>query len=157
MKRRIILDILPPLDEIVYVYINASRYPANRNILANRNLSVSILAQKHLRSLENLCCTATSPHGWSAVPAKGDPRLTANLYTDMTQLPTFDAVESLPWHSEGCPHIGPHEAVSACPSASQDVTDFVSIYDPEALKIEQDMNNFAYPVTSSQNGQADRI
>lgn len=28
-----------------------------------------------------------------------DPRLTANIYTDVTQLPTFAAVNALPWHS----------------------------------------------------------
>lgn len=28
-----------------------------------------------------------------------DPRLTANIYTDPTQLPTFDAVASLPWQA----------------------------------------------------------
>ena len=26
-----------------------------------------------------------------------DPRLTANIYTDVTMLPTFDAVQALPW------------------------------------------------------------
>ena len=29
-----------------------------------------------------------------------DPRLTANIYTDVTRLPTFDAVRGLAWHAE---------------------------------------------------------
>jgi len=32
-----------------------------------------------------------------------DPRLTANIYTDTTHLPTFDAVKNLPWHNENAP------------------------------------------------------
>lgn len=40
-----------------------------------------------------------------------DPRLTSNLYTDAAHLPTFDAIENMPWlHSEETkesPLIGP--------------------------------------------------
>ncbi len=46
-----------------------------------------------------------------------DPRLTANLYTDVSHLPTFEAVQNLEWIDESssssesnrksCPHIGP--------------------------------------------------
>ena len=79
-----------------------------------------------------------------------DPRLTANLYTDVTQLPTFDAVESLPWHSEGCPHIGPHEAVSERPAVSQDVTSCGSIYDAESAEYQHDVLELAQPVTNGQ-------
>lgn len=37
-----------------------------------------------------------------------DPKLTANIYTDVTQLPTFSAVNALPWHA-----ISPHVAGEA--------------------------------------------
>ena len=51
-----------------------------------------------------------------------DPRLTANLYTDVSHLPTFEAVQNLEWFDEpssssesnrkSCPHIGPQNSDS---------------------------------------------
>jgi len=32
-----------------------------------------------------------------------DPHLTAQIYTDVSQLPTFDTVSALPWQSEKAP------------------------------------------------------
>ncbi|MBB5353672.1 hypothetical protein HNR46_003933 [Haloferula luteola] len=53
-----------------------------------------------------------------------DPRLTANLYTDVNQLPTFEAVNSLDWFEDGKPsrrgpQIGPQNRVSAGQNLSQ--------------------------------------
>ena len=36
-----------------------------------------------------------------------DPRLTANIYTDVTRLPTFDAVRDLAWHAEKLATLSP--------------------------------------------------
>ena len=48
-------------------------------------------------------CTKLAKQGVSQRLAQelmrhSDPRLTANIYTDTTHLPTFDAVNNLPWH-----------------------------------------------------------
>ena len=57
-----------------------------------------------------------------------DPRLTANLYTDVSHLPTFEAVQDLEWLDDyeqdedlTCPHIGPQNAVSGGHFESQTV------------------------------------
>ena len=51
-----------------------------------------------------------------------DPKLTANIYTDATHLPTFDAVETLPWHEANGTHIGTQKADSSGHLLSQAVT-----------------------------------
>lgn len=38
-----------------------------------------------------------------------DPKLTANLYTDVTRLPTFEAVKSLNWHDKRERKNQPHD------------------------------------------------
>ena len=50
-----------------------------------------------------------------------DPRLTANLYTDVSQLPTFEAVQELDWIMEDDleeveigTHIGTQTPVTSC-------------------------------------------
>ena len=58
-----------------------------------------------------------------------DPKLTANLYTDVSHLPTFEAVQDLDWiapisekkdlpatdeDSQICPHIRPQDVVAGC-------------------------------------------
>jgi len=60
-----------------------------------------------------------------------DPRLTANIYTDAAHLPTFDAVESLPWHGqpngEVCPQIGPQNLGRHSHFVAEPVTKDVSV------------------------------
>ena len=51
-----------------------------------------------------------------------DPKLTANIYTDVSQLPTFDAVTSLEWKGDTpAPdtHIASQEPVPACLAGAQ--------------------------------------
>ena len=59
-------------------------------------------------SLRYTFCTMLAKHGTSQRMAQelmrhSDPHLTAQIYTDVTQLPTFDAVSALPWQSENSP------------------------------------------------------
>jgi len=56
-------------------------------------------------SLRYTFATKLAQHGVAQRTAQellrhSDPRLTANLYTDVTRLPTFDAVYALRWHAE---------------------------------------------------------
>lgn len=53
-------------------------------------------------SLRNTFATRLARQGVSQRLAQelmrhSDPRLTANIYTDAAHLPTFDAVEKMPW------------------------------------------------------------
>ena len=79
-----------------------------------------------------------------------DPKLTANIYTDVTHLPTFDAVETLPWHSETCPPIRPPASDFDSHSSSQNGTIEGVLSVMQDLEKEQDMPDLAYPVTNGQ-------
>lgn len=56
-------------------------------------------------ALRNTFATKLARNGVSQRTAQellrhSDPRLTANIYTDATQLPSFDSVAGLPWHDQ---------------------------------------------------------
>ena len=69
-----------------------------------------------------------------------DPRLTANLYTDVAHLPTFDAVGSLPWHAIEAPekwtHIGTQNADFSGQKLSRTGKNDSSIFDPQSVDLE---------------------
>lgn len=48
-----------------------------------------------------LACSGVSQRLAQELLRHSDPRLTANIYTDVTRLPTFAAVTGLPWQADG--------------------------------------------------------
>jgi integrase len=70
-----------------------------------------------------------------------DPRLTANIYTDATQLPTFAAVNALKWQSGGVQPASP-ERKTEKPTPTND-----TVVDPQSLDFA--CQNSAQPVALS--------
>ena len=84
---------------------NADRV-IRRHIAAAKIARIDAMGRKLVfHSLRNTFATKLAVSG---VPQRlaqelmrhSDPRLTANIYTDVTRLPTFDAVRHLAWHAE---------------------------------------------------------
>jgi len=89
-----------------------------------------------------------------------DPRLTANIYTDVTQLPTFEAVTGLAWHeSEKGNEPTPPAAVSSQldsqnsdfpgPNPAQNVIIAKDAFSPKPLDFQQDWRALAATGTES--------
>ena len=69
-------------------------------------------------------CTMLARQGTSQRMAQelmrhSDPHLTAQIYTDVSQLPTFDAVSALPWQQSSDTHIDTQKNDSASQSVAQ--------------------------------------
>ena len=105
-------DTMPkPVQEGRAVF-NVGSHPERRFLrdleLAGVDRIDSLDRKVDFHSLRYTFCTKLAKHGTSQRIAQelmrhSDPHLTAQIYTDVTQLPTFDAVSDLPWQSENNP------------------------------------------------------
>ena len=65
-----------------------------------------------------------------------DPHRTAQIYTDVSQLPTFDAVATLPWIDQKDTQIDPQNTVSKGQNLSQTVNKHTDTKNSEAIKFQ---------------------
>ena len=62
-----------------------------------------------------------------------DPKLTANIYTDATHLPTFDAVEGLAWHDDQMANTSTDHHDAECPRLKKIFEKWAQL--PEPIKV----------------------
>ena len=84
-------------------------------------------------------CGTAAPRATEVLLRRSDPRLTANISTDVTCLPTFDAVYAMGWTSDG---------TSQSPTAHDLIANADSLSQVDSQNLARDGHLEASPVTN---------